>query len=175
MKLTSLTALVLICGMTAGCAALTESSNDMGAELDAAHATKVSLLDAIAIAKKHSDGTPANVDFEEENGTYFYEVRFLTFDRSETVLVNSATGAVPDMRSAHYESKSLRSRFGDMRATLEHAKVSLSDAIEIAQKKAGGSAFETHIDEIARPDKMVVEVATTNTIKQITVELGSTD
>ncbi|MGX1197408.1 PepSY domain-containing protein [Parvibaculum sp. MBR-TMA-1.3b-4.2] len=175
MKLAPLTALVLICGMTAGCTALTEPTNDTGAELAAAHAAKVSLLDAVATAKKHSDGTPANVDFEEENGIYYYEVRFLTFDRSETVLVDSATAEVPDVRSEHYASKSLRARFGNMRATLKGAKVSLSGAIQIAQNKAGGAGFETHIDDVDRPDHMIVEVATANAIEPVTVKLESVE
>ncbi len=174
MKLTSMIALALICGTTAGCAALPDLTSDNDAELAAAHATQISLLDAISIAKRHSDGTPANVDFEKENGIYFYEVRFLTFDRSETVLVNSATGNVSDVRHGHYESKSLRARFGHMRATLKNAKVSLGGAVKIAQDETGAAAFETHIDNVDRPRHMIVEVATPTAIKAVTVKLEPT-
>ena len=96
--------LVLIASLTAGGigTALAQSSGTPAApaeqsdamELAALQGAKVSLADAIAIAEKEGGGKAVDAGFEDENGSYAYEVEVLGANGEQTVLVDANSGKV---------------------------------------------------------------------------------
>lgn len=66
-------------------------------EVAALEAAKVSLTDAIAIAEKEVGGKAIDAGFEDENGTYAYEVEILGAKGEQTVLVDADSGKVTNV------------------------------------------------------------------------------
>lgn len=96
--------LTLIAALTVGGVgtALAQSSSTTTApaeqsdamELAAREGAKVSLADAIAIAEKEGGGKAVDAGFEDENGSYVYEVEVLGANGEQTVLVDANSGKV---------------------------------------------------------------------------------
>lgn len=96
--------LALIAALTAGGVGTTlaQSSSTTGApaeqsdamELAALAGAKVSLTEAIAIAEKEGGGKAVDAGFEDENGSYAYEVEVLGPNGEQTLLVDGQSGKV---------------------------------------------------------------------------------
>lgn len=98
----------------------------------------ITMEEAVGIALKQHDGTVTEVGLEHEDGTVVYELDVITKDAKYKVDIDPDTGKIVNDRKGHDDP--------DDRAKAEEAKISMTDAINIAQKEVDGKVTEIDLD-----------------------------
>lgn len=116
-------------------------------ELEIIGTAKVTLADAIAKAENEIEGGRViEAELDESDDMYFYKLELMRGDDLVVVYMNPASGVIVGTR----EPGLMIGLFDDgdkRRATqLAAAKVSLSEALAIAEKEMGGKAVEIKIE-----------------------------
>ncbi len=115
------------------------------------HAT---LAEAVRLAEQRTQGRAQKVELDRDNGIYYYKVKTVTTDGSAKVYVDFRTGNVDRI-----DSRGFFDRVGDMfdrddrrknealLSALKATQVTLSDAIDAAEKDTGGRAIKAKLKD----------------------------
>ena len=115
------------------------------------HAT---LAEAVRLAEQRTKGRAQNVELDRDNGIYFYKVKTVAEDGSAKVYVDFRTGNVDRI-----DSREFFDRVGDMYdrddrrendallRDLKATQVTLSEAIDAAEKNTGARAIKAKLKD----------------------------
>lgn len=114
-----------------------DGNNQQGGSNQSAN-VNITMEEAVDIALKQHDGTVTEVELEHEHGTAVYELEVITKDAKYKVDIDPDSGKVINDRKGHDDP--------DDRAKAEEAKLSITEAIQIAEKEGNGKVTEIDLD-----------------------------
>ena len=110
---------------------------------------RTSLMQAVGVAEQRTGGRGMRAEMERERGSYLYEIKTVSKDRSAKVLVDPASGNVVRVKepgligrvAAVFDRDDQRKEQA-MFAGLEASPMTLAGAIAAAEKETGGRAVK---------------------------------
>lgn len=134
---------------------------------------KISLVDAIAAAERHSDGKALGASFEDSHGQPAFHVRTTTKKSGIWEgMVDAASGQVIGQGKTAPQDRIDREDQAEISA-LDGGKTTLTDAVKTAEQKLAGKALDAEIEE--RGGKVVydIEVMTNGAVHKTTIDLAT--
>lgn len=154
----------------AGCALANTEHDEHSREMAAALAAKISPVQAIAKAEKQSGGRAVKIDIDRKEGAYVYDVKTVSKDKVESVLVDPDSGKIFRSHERGWLSKILDDEDSDEIASLTSSPTTLTAAITTAQQNVGGKAFEARFDDEHDHLRIKVKVAKDATVHRVTID-----
>ena len=146
---------ILVCSVLLACSGSADTATPVAS---AERQQAVSFADAVATASAEvPDGVPYEVEMERLDGKDVIEVEFLVGAAVREVYIDPATGDVVSVRDeppSHTEQSS--EELETQAAMMGGAKVTLSEAADIAAGQSGGEALEVEFKVVE--DQLVAEV-----------------
>ena len=107
-------------------------------DIQALNQSRISLTQAIETAAREGNGRAIDAEFDVENGRGEYEVKVLGQDTLVSYVIDADTGAVKKMENERIEQFFTRLTPQD----LLNAQTTLTQAVGIAEQRAGGRALD---------------------------------
>lgn len=139
----------------------------------AAAQSKISLEQAIAIAQKTVKGDLLGAEFDYENdygihATSEYEVKFASGNNEIEVKIDANTGKVLKTEQEQMDEEDLAEY-----TAMKQAKVSLTQAMQIAQQKVNGKIIEAEFDLEQNKPVYEIEIAKGTQVQKIVIDASS--
>ena len=115
-------------------------------ELEIMQSSKLSLADAITTAERETGGQVIEAELDEDDDMFFYKLEVLRDDDLVLVYINPASGVVVGTREPGLVRGASRGSAQQSAEAVRGAKVSLSQALGIAEQRTGGRAVEIELE-----------------------------
>ncbi len=115
-------------------------------EADALSAAKVSLVEAVNKLEKDGKGKTVGAEFDIEKDVPIWEVKMLGNDGVLEYKVNANTGAIVKIEDEHIRGSLMAFVTGMKMKDLQSEKMSLSEAVGMAEKKFSGKSVKVQIE-----------------------------
>lgn len=116
--------------------------------------SKITLTEAINIARKSAKGYLNSVDFDDDAAKY--EIQFLSNNTSYEVTINALTGKVLGVDKDKLDKEDIRQY-----NALKNTKINLYKAIDIAARSLSGDVIEAEFDVIKTTPVYKIKVVKT--------------
>ena len=123
----------------------TLSAAPLNKDVRAAQASKITLQQAIVIASKNASGELISAEFDEDDDNAkgaVYEIVFKTIDRCYEFKIDANTSKIISTKIERIEEDGVSDY-----NTQRRAKVNVASAINIAEKRTGGTTLEIELKE----------------------------
>lgn len=163
----------LAVALTAG--VVSTAANADASEVRAAQAAKLTLKQAIDVARKSASGTLISAEFDDDDDKAqggVYEIEFNTDTTSYEIKVDAITGQVIGTETERLDS-------GDIAdyKTQKQAKIDIMNGMSIAEKETGGQVMEIEFkndrDYVDHTSYYEVEVLKGNQIIELNVDAAT--
>ena len=138
---------------------------------------QTSLAQAVRIAEQQTGGRARKAEMERKQGTYVYEIKTLSKDKSAKVLVDPASGNIvrivtPGVISSlsHVFDRKDQLKEQAALARLEASPMGLVAAIEAAEKETGGRGVEAALANLYGATLFEVKVVKDLTVQRVVVD-----
>ena len=116
-------------------------------------------MQSVALAEKHTGGRASKIELERKDGAFRYEVKIVSSDKASKVTIDPASGTVIGVKDDGLIYRLLEREDNTSYSALINSPVTLSAAIETAEKETGGKAIEAEWDsEDGKPELKVETV-----------------
>ena len=115
-------------------------------ELEIMQTAKLDLAQAIATAERETGGRVIEAELDEDDDMFFYKLEVMRDNDLVLVYINPASGVVVGTREPGVMRGTSRDSAQDRAEAVRGAKVSLSQALAIAEERTGGRAVEIEIE-----------------------------
>jgi uncharacterized membrane protein YkoI len=115
-------------------------------EADALLAATVSLVQAVDMLEKDGKGLTVGVEFDIEKDIAIWEVKMLGDSGVLEYKVNANTGTILRVEDEHLQGEMMSFFTGLKMEDLQKEKMSLTEAVDMAEKKFGGNAVKVQIE-----------------------------
>ncbi len=156
-----------VLGTVTGSAGTNEDLNEL---LDQ---VQFSLVDAVNVVQSRFDGYVIGVELEEEDGMFYYEVELVSEVGRARVYVNPANGIVIGIDQEQGIAIRFQRRWQRRLAAAQASKLTIVEAIRVAQEKANGYVVE--VDLRTRQDPTVYEIKLLNGDQESEVSVATND
>src|SRR6266704_1571198 len=138
---------------------------------------QTSLAQAVRVAEQQTGGRARKAEMERNRGTYVYEIKTISKDKSAKVLVDPASGNVVRIASpglisslGHVFDRNDQLKEQAALARLEASPMSLVSAIESAERETGGRAVEAALASLYGSTLFEVKVVKDLTAHRVVVD-----
>ncbi|OLB41612.1 MAG: hypothetical protein AUI04_06610 [Candidatus Rokubacteria bacterium 13_2_20CM_2_64_8] len=138
---------------------------------------QTSLAQAVRVAEQQTGGRARKAEMERKQGTYVYEIKTLSKDKSAKVLVDPASGNIvrivtPGVISSlsHVFDRKDQLKEQAALARLEASPMGLVAAIEAAEKETGGRGVEAALANLYGATLFEVKVVKDLTVQRVVVD-----
>ncbi|TDI61860.1 MAG: hypothetical protein E2O89_08435 [Alphaproteobacteria bacterium] len=156
-----------VLGTVTGSAGTNEDLNEL---LDQ---VQFSLVDAVNMVQSSFDGYVIGVELEEEDGMFYYEVELVSEVGRARVYVNPANGIVIGIDQEEGIAIRFQRRWQRRLAAAQASKLTIVEAIRVAQEKADGHVVE--VDLKTRSEPTVYEIKLLNGDQESEVSVATND
>ncbi len=115
-------------------------------DAQALRSASVSLTQAIETAEKQGKGKALEAEFDTENGAGRYEIKVLAGQTVTEYAIDARSGQVVGSEQQTLESWAKDLGLGADASSLNTARTTLSQAIGVAEQRAGGKAYEVDVE-----------------------------
>lgn len=144
----------------------------ISSEVRAAQASKITLKQAINIANKQVSGTLISAEFDDDDSQAkggVYEIKFNTNTHNHEVKVDALTGKIISTETDRLDSGDI----ADFK-TMKQAKVTITNAMSIAEKNTSGRVMEIEFkndrDHVDHASYYEVEVLKQDQIIELNID-----
>lgn len=144
----------------------------ISSEVRAAQASKITLKQAINIANKQVSGTLISAEFDDDDSKAkggVYEIKFNTNTHNHEVKVDALTGKIISTETDRLDSGDI----ADFK-TMKQAKVTITNAMSIAEKNTSGRVMEIEFkndrDHVDHASYYEVEVLKQDQIIELNID-----
>lgn len=130
------------------------------------------LADAISAAEKHAGGKALDATFEDKGGNPAYHIKTYQHSAVWEGSVDANSGAVIGQGKTTPEAQLDQEDRAELSA-LQSAKVTLSQAVAMAEKHAGGKAIDAGLEERGGKVAYEVEVVKNGAVETVLVDPAS--
>jgi len=168
-----------VAAVLAATTAVTQAAAQQQARPDGASGLQpqTSLAQAVRVAEQQTGGRARKAEMERKRGTYVYEVKTVSKDKSAQVVVDPASGnvlrvATPGVISSlgHVFDRKDQLKEQAALARLEASPMTLVGAIESAEKETGGRAVEAALASLYGSTLFEVSVLKDLTIHRVVID-----
>ncbi|MEN2750338.1 PepSY domain-containing protein [Psychrobacter sp. FBL11] len=172
-KLTTLGACLTVALTTGALSTAVVAANNSD-EVSVVQAAKVSLKQAVATASKEAAGSLVSAELDDndsdaQNGNSVYELEFSNDTTSYEIKVDAMTGEIVTSETEQLDKEDI-----DDYKVQQQAKISMTDAIDIAEKQTNGHTleieFESDDDKMDHPTYYEVKVLKDNQIFELNID-----
>lgn len=144
----------------------------ISSEVRAAQASKITLKQAINIANKQVSGTLISAEFDDDDSQAkggVYEIKFNTNTHNHEVKVDALTGKIISTETDRLDSGDI----ADFK-TMKQAKITITNAMSIAEKNTSGRVMEIEFkndrDHVDHASYYEVEVLKQDQIIELNID-----
>lgn len=137
---------VIALAFAANVAAISAVNATSSTEAAALATVKVSLVDAVSMLEKDGKGKTVGVEFDIEKNIPMWEVKMLGNEGVLEYKVNANSGNVVKIEDEHIRGSLMSFVTGMKMQDLQNEKMSLSEAVGMAEKKFSGKSVKVQIE-----------------------------
>jgi uncharacterized membrane protein YkoI len=123
-------------------------------------AAKVALAQAIATVEKQTGGKITNATFETQGGKFGYVVTAYAGGKMTALWVDPQSGTATSIAKPSADETAIETQDKADVTTLDTAKANLSQAVALAEEKAGGKAMDAQLKQHDMKTAISIDVLT---------------
>lgn len=155
-RLIPLIGVILIFAL-AGCANFSQNNFDTLEQVQAAEATKITLIQAVNVADRTAKGTPVEIRFRIGSAGTYYVIKLIADNATNYVALDAKSGSILKIDNKWHQVRWLKRRNRSERLHIRYSEISLIDAIAQAEKTTGGKAIELTVDDQRYPQYFLIK------------------